>query len=241
MILRVSAMLVVGAHAGDFVWRAAGAIAVHTAAGGRAVVVALSYGERGESGDLWKEPGQSVENVKRMRHEECSRAAAAIGAELVPFDLGDYPLDFPPEALDRLVALMRETEPEIVMTHTPLDPFNPDHPVASAAADRARRIAMGAAGVAGAFPTIRPPRMYLFEPHHPEQCGFQPNTFVDYTAVADRKEAAMAAMASQSYLRDHYRQRGEQRAVQARYFGGGPETRFAEAFQLTTPRLVAAL
>ena len=67
-------MLVVGAHSADFVWRAAGAVAVHTAAGGKAVVVALSYGERGESGELWKEPGQTVENVKRIRQEEASRA-----------------------------------------------------------------------------------------------------------------------------------------------------------------------
>src|SRR2546429_9838872 len=96
-------LLAVGAHAADFVWRAGGAVAMHTAAGGRATVVALSYGERGESGDLWKEPSQTVDHVKRVRHEECSQAAAAIGAELVPFDLGDYPLEVPPEALKRLV------------------------------------------------------------------------------------------------------------------------------------------
>ncbi len=51
----------------------------------------------------------------------------------------------------------------------------------------------------------------------------------------------MAAMAAQSYLRDHYRQRAEQRAYQARYFGAGPEVRYAEAFQLLTPRLVGEL
>src|SRR2546430_9510977 len=141
-------LLVVGAHAADFVWRAAGTIAVHTAAGWRATVVALSYGERGESGDLWKQSGQTVENVKRIRHEECSTAAAAIGAELVPFDLGDYPLDVPASAVERLVELLREVRPDVLITHTPVDPFNPDHPVASAAADRARRIAMGAAGPA---------------------------------------------------------------------------------------------
>ncbi len=238
---RRGSLLVVGAHAADFVWRAAGTIALHTTAGWRATVVALSYGERGESGDLWKQPDQTVEAVKRIRHEECSRAAAAIGAELVPFDLGDYPLEVSPDAVSRLADVMREVRPDVLITHTPVDPFNPDHPVASAAADRARKIAMGAAGVASAFVTIPPPRMYLFEPHHPEQCGFRPDTFVDYTPVADRKEAAMAAMAAQSYLRDHYRQRGEQRAVQARYFGAGTETRLVEAFQLTTPRLVGEL
>lgn len=234
-------LLVVGAHAGDFVWRAAGAIALHTAAGWRATVVALSYGERGESGDLWREPGQTLENVKRARHEECGRAAAAVGADFVPLDLGDYPLEVSASDVARLVEIMREVRPDVVVTHTPVDPFNPDHPVASAAADRARKIAMGAAGVPSAFPTIPPPRLYLFEPHHPEQCGFRPNTFVDYTPVAERKEAAMAAMAAQSYLCDHYRQRGEQRAVQARYFGAGADTRCVEAFELTTPRLAGAL
>src|SRR5260370_16116330 len=98
---RRGSLLVVGAHAADFVWRAAGAIAVHTGAGGRATVVALSYGERGESGDLWKEPGQTAENVKRIRHQECLRAASEIGADLVPFDLGDYPLDLPASAVHR--------------------------------------------------------------------------------------------------------------------------------------------
>jgi 4-oxalomesaconate hydratase len=234
-------LLVVGAHAADFVWRAGGAVAMHTAAGGRATVVALSYGERGESGDLWKEPSQTVENVKRVRHQECSRAAAAIGADLVPFDLGDYPLEVPPEALQRLVELMHEVRPDVLITHTPSDPFNPDHPVAFATADRARKIATGAAGVASAFPTIPPPRVYLFEPHQPEQCGFQPNTYVDYTPVLEHKEEAMAAMAAQSYLRDHYRGRGEQRAVQARYFGAPSQTRYVEAFQMTSPRLVGRL
>ncbi len=61
-------LLVVGAHAADFVWRAAGIIAVVTTHGGKAHVVSLTYGERGESGELWKEPNQTIENVKRIRH-----------------------------------------------------------------------------------------------------------------------------------------------------------------------------
>jgi len=42
-------------------------------------VVALSYGERGESGELWKEPPDD-ENVKRIRHAEAEQAATALGA-----------------------------------------------------------------------------------------------------------------------------------------------------------------
>ena len=63
-------MLIVSAHAADFVWRAGGAIGLHTLNGGRATVVSLSYGENGESGDLWSEPGQTVEAVKSHRHAE---------------------------------------------------------------------------------------------------------------------------------------------------------------------------
>jgi 4-oxalomesaconate hydratase len=233
--------LVVGAHAADFVWRSGGTIALHTSRGWRATVVALSYGERGESGDLWKQAGQTVDAVKRVRHQECSAAAGAVGAELVGFDLGDYPLEVPPPAVERLAELMRDLAPDVVVTHTAVDPFNPDHPVAHAAVDRARKLAMGAAGVASAFRTIPPPRMYLFEPHQPEQCGFRPDTFVDFTAVADRKEAAMAEMAAQSYLRDHYRQRAEQRAYQARYFGAGAATKYVEAFQRVTPLMAEKL
>src|SRR5215469_17500754 len=99
-------MLVVGAHSADFVWRAAGAIAVLTSQGGKAFVVALSYGERGESGELWKDPAQTVENVKRIRHAEASQAADALGASFQCFDLGDYPLSTDASVLLRLTDLI---------------------------------------------------------------------------------------------------------------------------------------
>jgi len=66
---------VIGAHSADFVWRAGGAVAKAVEAGGTAEVIALSYGERGESGELWKEPDQTVDNVKRVRHQEAEAAA----------------------------------------------------------------------------------------------------------------------------------------------------------------------
>jgi 4-oxalomesaconate hydratase len=90
---------VIGAHSADFVWRAGGAVAVATSAGGVAEVIALSYGERGESGELWKEDGQTIENVKRVRHAEASAAAAHLGASFRSLDLGDYPLQIDTSAL----------------------------------------------------------------------------------------------------------------------------------------------
>lgn len=233
-------LLVVGAHSADFVWRAAGAVAVTTANGGQATVVALSYGERGESGELWKEPGQTVENVKRIRHAEASQAAEALGATFQCFDLGDYPLNVDSNALARLTDLIRELAPDVIITHTEKDPFNPDHPIAYAATQRARLLASGA-GVASGFKTIRPPELFLFEPHQPEQCEFVPNTFVDITPVFAQKQRAMEAMAAQQYLRQYYTEQAEHRANHARRASGLKDIRYAEAFQRVLPQVVTAL
>jgi 4-oxalomesaconate hydratase len=233
-------LLVVGAHSADFVWRAAGTIALVSAQGGSTTVVALSYGERGESGELWKEPGQTVENVKRIRHEEAVAAAAAVGATFRCLDLGDYPLAISDVAMGQLVALLRELQPHVVLTHTPVDPFNPDHPVACQAVQRARLLASGA-GVASAFKRIIPPDLYYFEPHQPELSEFIPNTFVDITPVMDRKVKAMQAMHAQSYLQSYYNELASRRGNHARRISGMEDVKYAEALQRTLPWVVKSL
>ena len=45
-------LLIVGAHSADFVWRAAETIAKALEEGAETLVVAMSYGERGEPGEL---------------------------------------------------------------------------------------------------------------------------------------------------------------------------------------------
>lgn len=233
-------LLAIGAHAADFVWRAGGALALASRGGGRASVLALSYGERGESGELWKEPGQTEEAVKRIRHGEAQRAAAALGADFRCLDLGDYPLEVDPGALARIVDLIRELAPDAIVTHTDRDPFNPDHPVAFHAVERARALAAGA-GVASAFETVSPPELLLFEPHQPELCNFTPTTFLDITPVMDDKRKAMAEMKAQSYLQTYYAQRAEQRGNHARRVSGDREIRYAEAFQRVIPQVARRL
>ena len=233
-------ILVIGAHSADFVWRAAGTIAVITSQGGSATVIALSYGERGESGALWKEPDQTVENVKRIRHEQASAAAEIVGAEFRCLDLGDYPLNITEASMGALVELFRELEPDILLTHTPVDPFNPDHPVASQAVQRARLLASGA-GVASAFKRITPPELYFFEPHQPELCDFTPNTFVDITPVMEQKSKAMHVMQAQSYLQSYYTELASRRGNHARRISGQEEVKYAEAMQRTLPRVVKSL
>jgi 4-oxalomesaconate hydratase len=233
-------VLAIGAHAADFVWRAGGALALAAEAGGKVHVIALSYGERGESGELWKEEGQTVDNVKEIRHAEAEAAADALGADFRCLDLGDYPLEVDRDALGRLVDAIRELAPDVILTHTDRDPFNPDHPVAHHAVDRARALAAGA-GVASAFETISPPQLLLFEPHQPELCNFTPGLFLDITSVFDRKVAAMAEMKSQQYLQTYYAQRAEQRGNHARRVSGDQAVRQAEAFMRVVPNVARDL
>jgi len=231
---------VIGAHSADFVWRAGGAVAKAVENGGTAEVIALSYGERGESGELWKQEGQTVENVKKIRHGEAGAAAAALGASFRCLDLGDYPLQIDADALNQIADAIRAFAPNVLITHTDRDPFNPDHPVAFTAVDRARGLAAGA-GVQSGFATVAPPALFLFEPHQPELCNFTPTTFVDITSVIEKKKAAMAEMKAQQYLQTYYAQRAEQRANHARRASGDKSVQYAEAFQRVIPQVVSEL
>jgi 4-oxalomesaconate hydratase len=231
---------VIGAHSADFVWRAGGAVAKAVENGGTAEVIALSYGERGESGELWKQEGQTVDNVKRIRHGEAEAAAGALGASFRCLDLGDYPLQIDADALNQIADAIRAFGPEVLITHTDRDPFNPDHPVAFTAVDRARGLAAGA-GVQSGFATVAPPALFLFEPHQPELCNFTPTTFVDITSVIEKKKAAMAEMKAQQYLQTYYAQRAEQRANHARRASGDKSVEYAEAFQRVIPQVVSEL
>ena len=134
--------LVISAHAADFVWRCGGAIAVHAGRGYEVTVVCLSFGERGESAKLWKQPGMTLERVKDARRAESERAAQILGVhELICFDLGDYPLRLSDDDRDRLVDVIRAVQPAFMLSHSAYDPYNTDHMYATRVALETRMIA----------------------------------------------------------------------------------------------------
>jgi len=234
-------ILVVGAHSADFVWRSAGTIANAAQNGALVKVLSLSYGERGESGELWKEnPNRTEEDVKKIRQEQAEKAAAILGVQFHCLDWGDYPLIINDNRISELTTLLRDFEPGIILTHTEKDPFNPDHPMAFAAVQRARLLAAGA-GVDSAFKSINPPEWYCFEPHQPELSGFIPDTFVDISSVMDKKIEAMACMGAQNYLKDYYTELGSRRGNHARRISGKKEIKFAEAHQSMVPKVLKDL
>ena len=62
-------VLVISAHAGDFVWRAAGAMALASSRGASVTVLCLSYGERGESARAWRD-GLTLAEIGRASCRE---------------------------------------------------------------------------------------------------------------------------------------------------------------------------
>ena len=236
-------MLVISAHAADFVWRAGGAIALAASRGERVKVVCLSYGERGESASAWR-AGKTLEEIKELRRVEAEKAASALGAEIEFLDAGDYPLRETDELVDRLVRLYREVNPDVVCTHTLADPYNEDHPTAGRLALRARILAQAIGYPAPGDPIGAPP-VFLFEPHQPEMCGFKPEVLLDITSVFDTKRKAMECMAAQQHLWDYYtdlaRRRGTQLKRNAGPNLGLPQDARGEAYMRVFPQVTEAL
>jgi len=219
------ALLVVSAHAGDFVWRAGGAIAAATMRGERATVVCLSYGERGESASQWL-AGKDLDEIKATRRGEAEAAASALGADVVFLDLGDYPLRESPEAVAALVDVYRRVQPTVVLTHPLADPYNGDHPAAARMALEARVLAqaIGVANSDGTFPTkdeiIGAPPVFFFEPHQPEQSDFKPNVLLDITDAFPLKRAAMECLPAQKHMWSYYTDLAIRRGVQVKRNAG---------------------
>ena len=171
----------------------------------------LSFGERGESAKLWKEPGMTLEKVKVARRKEAEAAAKALNVHDIQFfDLGDYPLELDREAKYKLVDVIRTVQPQFMLSHSQYDPYNTDHAYATKIALECRMVAQ-AWGHNPGEKVLGAPQLYLFEPHQTEQMGWKPDTFLDITSVWENKKAAIECMQGQEHLWHYYTNVAENR------------------------------
>ncbi|MER7687016.1 MULTISPECIES: PIG-L deacetylase family protein [Streptomyces] len=235
--------LVITAHAGDFVWRAGGAIALAASRGEKVTIACLTYGERGESAKAWRE-GKSLEEIKEIRRAEAEAAASTLGARVRFLDAGDYPLLVTQELTDQLVRIYRDTQPDVVLTHPLDDPYNGDHPAAARMALDARVLAQ-AIGYPSEGEIIGAPPVFFFEPHQPEMCGFRPEVLLDITPVWETKRKAMECLAAQQHLWDYYTDLGKRRGVQLKRNAGPnlglPHATYGEAYMRPYPQVTEEL
>lgn len=230
-------ILVFSAHAADFCSRSGGTIARHVGLGAAVRVVDVTFGERGESGQLWKDhPEISLEEVKAIRREEARRAAKILGAEIRFLDWDDYPLFIDRRRLLHLVDEIREMRPQIVLTHHRHEPVNIDHGTIAEAVVKACACA-STPGHRSTYPPTRSPALFFFEAAIPltEFEGFNPDVYVEITDVFDQKLQALRELKAQPFLPEWYAELALRRGWQARSLTGDKTIKYAEAFERFFP------
>ncbi|SKC36579.1 PIG-L deacetylase family protein [Maledivibacter halophilus] len=229
-------ILVVSAHAADFVWRAGGTMAKYIKRGDNVSLVVLSYGVRGESNHLWKLEGQTSENVKRIRREESEKAAKILGiSDYEYWDFQDYPIEIDDNRMERMVRKIREVKPDIIITHSQSDAFNPDHEIVSDYVWKASVYGVSAGVRIDGLENIKQPKIFGFEHHQTEISSFVPDTIIDITDTFDTKVEAMKCFQAQKHLIDYYTDRGKMRGNHARRISGNKEYQYAETFTRRYP------
>lgn len=152
-------LMIVHAHPDDEVFSTGGIIAKHAARGDRVVVVYGTRGEEGEMHDPDLVPEEAMPRLGEIREGELRRAAEILGitdlhflgyrdsgmadteANQNPSNFHNAPLD---EAVDRLLAIMRETGPQVLVTYDEEGGYgHPDHIKANRVTTEAFRRARG--------------------------------------------------------------------------------------------------
>lgn len=226
-------MLVVSAHAADYVWRSGGTIAKYIEEGADVTVIVLSFGVRGESNGLWKKGGHTYDSIKEIRKEETRKAAKALGVEESKFecwDYMDYNIPMTEELEDRLIKKIREVKPDIILTHDKTDILNPDHNKVNNLVWRCSVLSNSDGVITEGLPTTKQMKIYGFEPHQTELSKYVPTHFIDITNTYEKKIEAMNCFQGQKHLIEYYTQRAFMRGNHARRISGITDYAYAESF-----------
>lgn len=176
-------ILVVGAHAGDAEITTGPVIAQHTQAGGEAVLLHVTLGERGH-------PDLSESAYAKQKREEAERAAALLGARaaFLPYTDGELAVA---EAIKFEIAdFIRAERPDIVITHWK-GSFHKDHAACHDLVTDAVFYA-GLPTMQRAHPAYAPRALYFAE-NWEDPYDYRPLIYVDTTDGHEQWLRAIAA------------------------------------------------
>jgi len=187
-------VLAIAAHPDDIEFLMAGTLLLLGEAGWEPHALNVASGNCGSA-------SMGPDRTRRVRRAEARRAAALLGAVWHPGVTDDLEVFYEDTLLRRIVAVVREVAPRIVLTQSPAD-YMEDHVTTS-------RLAVTAAFARGMRNYRSAPRrcavsgdvtVYHALPHGLRD-GMRrrvvPGAFVDTTGVQERKRRALAAHASQ--------------------------------------------
>lgn len=229
-------LLVFSAHAADFCSRAGGTLAKYSRNGAKVKAVDLTFGERGESDFLWKKEGDkiTVDEAKSRRRAEALEAAKVLGVDVSFMNFDDYPLVIDKERILSIAEEIRKFRPNIVLTHWPNDPTNPDHETTAKLVLEACACAQ-ATGLKTRSQACSYPKIFFFEPTVPttEITGFKPTIYIDITDVFEIKMKALKKFESQPFLCEWYTLYAKRRGFEASFIS--KSVIYAEAFAALYP------
>ncbi|TWD75271.1 LmbE family N-acetylglucosaminyl deacetylase [Kribbella amoyensis] len=160
-------VLAIGGHIGDMDLTAGPTLAKLVGEGASATIVALTYGERGH-------PRLSPAEYKTQKLAEGEAFATAIGADFIALDHSDGFLPDTDEVALELASIIREKQPDTLITHWKHS-IHRDHEYAAKLAERARFLA----GLPMDHELPRHSvRTFLHAENWEDMEGFQPTTYV---------------------------------------------------------------
>ena len=218
-------ILAIGAHPDDLELTCSGTLARYAEQGHTLFMAVFTSGNMG---DLTVPPDE----LGRMRHAEAEASAAIIGARLLWPGVTDE-LVFPNEAQRRLmIDLMRQADPDVILTHSPND-YHPDHRYVS-------QLVFDSYFQKG-LPHLPDQRhaacRFAQAPiYYVDNIGgieFAPTEYVDVTAVMETKRRMLACHQSQIQPMRELAQTDlmELMEIQSRFRGLAAGCRFAEGFR----------
>jgi len=188
------AALAVGAHPDDVEFTMAGTLALLADAGYECHIHTVANGNCGTA-------TYSHAEIIRLRRAEAEAAAQVMGATYHPGFVNDIEIYYEDSVLRKVTAVVREVQPQIVLTHSPID-YMEDH-------QNACRLTVTACFCRGMRNWISDPALpptpqdiYLYHanPHSnrdPLRNPIIPTHYVDITAKIDLKEQMLRCHATQ--------------------------------------------
>ena len=197
-------ILAIHAHPDDTEILAGGTLALLGAAGHSITIVTMTPGDCGSA-------EHTREEIARIRRLEAARSAAHIGAKYHCAEFGDLAVFNDDASRRRVVEILRQVAPELVLTASPVD-YLCDHEAASVLVRDAcfgAPLPNYAAGAENPAPPLAAiPHLYFMDPIgglDRDGHAIEPDFFVNVAAQMETKTAMLAEHASQrAWLLKHH-------------------------------------
>jgi LmbE family N-acetylglucosaminyl deacetylase len=215
-------VLAIAAHPDDIEMTCAGTLARFRDAGSAVHLAVASRGDKGGS-------AASAEELAARRQQEARQAAELLGAPISFMGLADAEVRDEPRTRLSFLNLLRQTQPELILTHDPKD-YHEDHRQVSSLVVNASWFAASPGHETDLPPLPQPPAVVFVDTI--AGIDFEPTHLVDVTETFALRQQMLACHASQIARADSgMNQLRELSETLARLRGFQCGVRYAEGFR----------